>query len=600
MQIRRIGTSLVATVALAAVSAAWGQAPAPPPTPTLWSFLGIPQGLRFLRDNTLNRTGNRPGLERKPPLKPIGDPSNLKSEDPAIKKAAEVKQAEDQKKQKIKAVKFLAQIGCGCYNRDGSITDALAKAMDDCTEEVRLATVQAITEAAMGEMCVHCKRRSCCSEELTNKLYEIAYERDENGCYLEPSERVRDAAAEALRACCAQTEEFAPAMPVPSGGERPGAAPPEGGERPMPPQPTPAQPPAALLPGHGAEPAGLAPIRTPADVPPSSVLPRSSRRTSQAPSAGSQSDRTLHGQRAASAGQMGDASTWLSTNATESRPHWAPASSAARVTFLPPSRLVPLEAPAAAPPAVADLMPLAALAPQTTPSRETVLASFQRLPAIHGTEAESDPPQIEARKGAFTPTPHTHPLPTPPLPPAPAATASAPSAAAVPVSAARAQMSFLKRSDGLAPATVPPATAPASSAPTALRSAMPVAATAALPADAGGMTASSTTQPAAATRASRPQTPRRPLPPLPGAQYGTGSVLSVRAKDNLVVLQFAPGSAVPAGSLVRVYHEYALAGKKAVCDLEVVRGENGIAAAVPREGNALAQVSAGDEAIVLR
>jgi hypothetical protein len=601
MQIRRIGRSLVVTVALGGiVSTTLGQAPAPPPPPpTLWSFLGIPQGLRYLRDNTLNRTGNRPALERKPPLKPIGDPSNLKSEDPAIKKAAEVKQAEDQKKQKIKAVKFLAQIGCGCYNRDGSITDALLKAMDDCTEEVRLATVQAITEAAMGEMCVNCKRRSCCSEELTNKLYEIAYERDETGCFLEPSERVRNAAAEALRACCAQSEEFAPLTPVPSGGERPGAAPPAGGERPQPPQPpqpTPAQPPAAFLPGIGPEPAGKAPVRTSTDVPSGTVLPRSSRRTSQAPQASSLEDRLGHGGLPSSGGQPQDASTWLSACATESRPHWAPASSAASVTFLPPSRLLPLKAHGAAELPLADLAPPAAvLAQQVAPGREVATASFQRLPAIQGMEP-APASQAAVHPGGLPAAAEAGTVPPPPLPPAPATSPAG--AAAFPVSAARPQMSFLKRSDGASLAATPASAPVASAQPLAGRAASPVVAAVAPPVGTGAALGSSPAEPEAA--ASRAPAPRRSLPPLPGSQFGTGSVLSVRPKDQLVVLQFAPGSAVPAGSLVRVYHEYALAGKKAVCDLEVVRGENGIAAAVPREGNTLAQISAGDEAIVLR
>src|SRR5438477_8410412 len=78
--------------------------------------------------------------------------------------------------------------------------------------------------------------RSCCSEEISNKLYEIAYERDDTGCYLEPSERVRLAAAEALRTCCPGGDgdfiiEMAP-TPAPVGGERPGVAPETGGERP--------------------------------------------------------------------------------------------------------------------------------------------------------------------------------------------------------------------------------------------------------------------------------------------------------------------------------------------------------------------------------
>src|SRR4051794_14143836 len=216
-------------------TAALAQLPPPPPPPTtLWSFLGIPQGYRYVRDNAFNRSGNRPGMERKPPLKAIADPKNLQSPDPSIKKAAEVKQAEDLKLQKIKAVKYLASIGCGCYNRDGSITDALIKSMDDCTEEVRLATVQAIAEAAAGEQCMNCKMRSCCSEEISNKLYEIAYERDENGCFLEPSERVRLAAAEALRACCQGNDdmlimESGPTPAPQTGGEQPGVVPDVGG-----------------------------------------------------------------------------------------------------------------------------------------------------------------------------------------------------------------------------------------------------------------------------------------------------------------------------------------------------------------------------------
>ena len=195
----------VAVVVIGLGSPAVTSAQAPPPPQkqaTLWSFLGIPQTYTSVRDNWDNRRGNRPQAERKPNLVRIADPDNLKSENPAIKRAAEIKKEEDLAKQKIKAVKYLTKIGCGCYNRDGSITDALLKALDDCTEEVRYQTVKAITEAANGEACVNCKNKSCCSEELSNKLYEMAYERDDAGCFLEPSERVRQAAAEALRTCC--------------------------------------------------------------------------------------------------------------------------------------------------------------------------------------------------------------------------------------------------------------------------------------------------------------------------------------------------------------------------------------------------------------
>lgn len=164
--------------------------------------MGIPQGLQKIRDITVNRRGNFPGLERKPPIKRIGDPTNLLSDNPAIKAAAEIKQAEDLKMQKIKAIKFLAKMGCGCYDKGGKITDALLAAMDDCTPDVRIAAIEAIESAANGECCQKCGSTSCCSEKVTKRLSEIAYERDDTGCHLEPSAEVRAAAAKALCACC--------------------------------------------------------------------------------------------------------------------------------------------------------------------------------------------------------------------------------------------------------------------------------------------------------------------------------------------------------------------------------------------------------------
>src|SRR3990172_477322 len=80
--------------------------PPPPSAPlTLWNFLGIPQGMNKIRDATSNRRGNFPGAERTPPMKALADPQNLKSENPAIKAAAEIKSEEDLAPQKIKALK---------------------------------------------------------------------------------------------------------------------------------------------------------------------------------------------------------------------------------------------------------------------------------------------------------------------------------------------------------------------------------------------------------------------------------------------------------------------------------------------------------------
>ena len=303
---------LIAVVAAAFGLPALALAQAPPEPrkqATLWSFLGIPQTYTSVRDNWDNRRGNRPQAERKPNLVRIADPKNLESPNPAIKKAAEIKKEEDLAKQKIKAVKYLTKIGCGCYNRDGSITDALLKALDDCTEEVRYQTVKAITEAANDEACVNCKNKSCCSEELSNKLYEMAYERDDTGCYLEPSERVRQAAAEALRACCPgrgpdegyildETNGPGTSGEMIPQGERPDLIDPGTGERPSIPPPTPPQPaptplqspelgPVPALPGPAPRP--VPPVPTPARDPAPTIqdetgaLPppgqRSSRRT---------------------------------------------------------------------------------------------------------------------------------------------------------------------------------------------------------------------------------------------------------------------------------------------------------------------------------
>ena len=163
-------------------------------------------GWRKLRTARVNRFGNNPQRERPPLTKAIGDPANLEEGTPEIiKKAAEVKQAEDAKAQKIKAIKYLVSIGCGCYDKDDSITQALIAAAGDCTEQVRLVTMKALLEAACGEKCEQCGTGCCCKEPMIMQLYKMAYERDDKGNYLEPSARVREAAMKALRACCQGT-----------------------------------------------------------------------------------------------------------------------------------------------------------------------------------------------------------------------------------------------------------------------------------------------------------------------------------------------------------------------------------------------------------
>lgn len=254
---------LALSLPLLSVTEAAAQAPAPVAAPrTLWNWLGIPSQPGA---GIINRGGNFPECEKKPALKAIADPANLASKDPAIAKAAEIKAQEDLAAQKIKAIKYLATIGCGgCYE---GVDKALAAALDDCTEAVRYEAVKAILAAsACGQndcvkkcvrqtktckeaMCdgwVGCMKRTCatmhllcgkpgpdgvtlkskcpgyacqsgpqncqsgrcacgdgncCTSEILNKLSTMAFERDDRGCWKEPSPRVRAMARQALRAC---------------------------------------------------------------------------------------------------------------------------------------------------------------------------------------------------------------------------------------------------------------------------------------------------------------------------------------------------------------------------------------------------------------
>lgn len=200
---------LVVVASLTQSALAQPAIPAPSP-PTLWNFLGFPKGfLGKARAQVVNRRGNRPGLEKKPPLKNIADPENLKPEMPkAIQEAAKIKQAEDMAPQKIKAIKYLGTIGCGCYE---GVREGLLAALEDCTEEVRYEAVMAFIEAS-GNVCQACSA-TCCNEEVVAKLKDMAFGIDEKrGCPKEPSARVRAAAAQAAQRC----EAILPPMePIP-------------------------------------------------------------------------------------------------------------------------------------------------------------------------------------------------------------------------------------------------------------------------------------------------------------------------------------------------------------------------------------------------
>jgi len=174
-------------------------AAAPAPA-TLWSFLGIPQGCNKIQDALINPLGKHPKLERKPALKRIADPANLESPNPAIKAAAKIKADADLAPQKIKAIRYLATLCCGCAKNKDDVKEALLAALDDCTEAVRYEAALALCQCA-GNPCTRCNGGSCCDAKIMNKLQKVSEGQDAQGCWLESSARVRAAAANALGAC---------------------------------------------------------------------------------------------------------------------------------------------------------------------------------------------------------------------------------------------------------------------------------------------------------------------------------------------------------------------------------------------------------------
>ncbi len=227
---RLAGLAILATATVFSVGCIAPQ----PPVPTVWQKLGIPQAGARLRDGLVNRQGNFPGLEKKPPVLALADPKNLAEGMPdMIKTAAEIKQDQDLQKQKIKALKFLAEVNCGCYNKDDKVEKAFLEALEDCDPEIRKTAIAGLSTAAGN--CPKCRRTgcetTCCTEDVLKKLEDIAFG-VENGCYKEPVEEIREAAKKLMCKCpvpCKPAEPLPPpeelVAPEPAEGPIEGRAP---------------------------------------------------------------------------------------------------------------------------------------------------------------------------------------------------------------------------------------------------------------------------------------------------------------------------------------------------------------------------------------
>lgn len=173
-----------------------------PPRQTLPQFLGVGQFARVvggLIDRLRNRLGMRfPALEATPPLLSITDPANADSPTPAVAAAAAAKAEEDAAPQKIKAIRYLAKLGCQeCYP---DTLPSLIEALSDCTESVRYEAAKALRTLTDGP-CKTCRNGTCCTPELVEALEKVVNERNAVGNPAEPSERVRRVARVALENC---------------------------------------------------------------------------------------------------------------------------------------------------------------------------------------------------------------------------------------------------------------------------------------------------------------------------------------------------------------------------------------------------------------
>lgn len=128
----------------------------------------------------------------------------------AVLQTAEVCQSRDQKKETRKT-KGLSE-SCADWKKalEKQFCDALDRLCGKAPPKEHKHKLKKAMKNMLGGECEDptkedcpCadRRGSCCSPEMREKLMKLAYGRDDMGCFLEPSKRVRDLAEQALNAC---------------------------------------------------------------------------------------------------------------------------------------------------------------------------------------------------------------------------------------------------------------------------------------------------------------------------------------------------------------------------------------------------------------
>ncbi len=140
----------------------------------------------------------------------LGDPSCLESPAPAVAAAASIQQAEAAAPAKVQAIAYLATMDL-CKNPQ--VEEAFLAAMEDPSESVRLAAVQGIIDAT--ERCGQCNSgcNGCCTTALQQKLWKLAHDVDDRGCWCESSPKVRRLAR--IASCRCQPIDASNFEPVP-------------------------------------------------------------------------------------------------------------------------------------------------------------------------------------------------------------------------------------------------------------------------------------------------------------------------------------------------------------------------------------------------
>lgn len=192
-------------------------APAGPP-PNIFDFLGCNQLKSELCGAVgcaLNMLGTAfPGLMAGLPMTSLTNPAALASSNPAIAAAAGAKAEENAAPAKVAALQYLGTLGCGGCHPE--VEKALLAGLDDCIEIVRFAAAEALAETSRNR-CRYCTSNRCCSMKIRKRLKEIASDRDDNGCFKEPSPRVRRMARVALCNCSCDPIDGLP-TPLPTEG----------------------------------------------------------------------------------------------------------------------------------------------------------------------------------------------------------------------------------------------------------------------------------------------------------------------------------------------------------------------------------------------